>query len=173
MGGMGGCKPPSLPPAGLCCHWVLLRLGTSAVQGQVRYCQLPPSISPLSSVRQQDVSPKHAHSEAQRGHQPVEKYLIQTGLELGKLVLQWYLCLIRTAPSLGGAPCIGWSRWWGPAPARTSPSQESRLFLGVGLRLSLGVGGGAGSEQPTAVGAEPQAAVWQPPPAVCQLPAIS
>ena len=39
----------------------------------VMYCQLPPSVSPLFSVRRQDVWPKHTHSEAQRGHQPVEK----------------------------------------------------------------------------------------------------
>ena len=39
---------------------------------QVMYCQLPPSVSPLFSVRRQDVWPKHTHSEAQRGHQPVE-----------------------------------------------------------------------------------------------------
>ena len=41
--------------------------------GQVRYCQLPPSVSPLSSVRQQGVSRKHTHSEARRGHQPEDK----------------------------------------------------------------------------------------------------
>ena len=29
--------------------------------------------APLFSVRRQDVRPKHTHSEAQRGHQPVEK----------------------------------------------------------------------------------------------------
>ena len=41
--------------------------------GLVRYRLLPPSVSPPTSVRRQDVRPKHTHSEAPRGHQPVEK----------------------------------------------------------------------------------------------------
>ena len=45
----------------------------SVRSGQVRYCQLPPSVSPLFSVGRQEVWPRHTHSEAQRGHQPVEK----------------------------------------------------------------------------------------------------
>ena len=47
--------------------------GTQVRSGQVRYCQSPPSVDPLSSVRSQEVWPKHTHSEAQRGHQPLEK----------------------------------------------------------------------------------------------------
>ena len=48
-------------------------IGARRHPGQVRSGIVPPSVSPPSSVRRQDVWRKHAHSEAQRGQQPVEK----------------------------------------------------------------------------------------------------
>ena len=47
-------------------------LGLLFRSGEVRCCQLPPSVNPPSSGRRQDVWLKHTHSEAQRGHKLVE-----------------------------------------------------------------------------------------------------
>ena len=76
---------------------------------QLRDCQLPPSVRPLSSVRRQDVCPKHTRSEAQGGHQPVEKL-----------------------PDPDGAGELGMALVPLPHPDSTVPREERPVLAGPG-----------------------------------------